>query len=83
MTVLQAPTRNCVVDTLGGACSAPDCPVFAAQVIVQVAVAVTGHVPVPPVRSGVDRTWYKYAHVPGAGSTFAVSTPGPGFTPGP
>ena len=57
MTVLQAPTLTCVVDTLGGAANVPDWPVLAAQVIVQFAVAVTGQVPDPPVRSGVDRTW--------------------------
>jgi hypothetical protein len=56
--VLHAPTRTCVVDTFGGAVNVPACPVFAAQVMVQFAVAVTGHVPDPPVRSGVDRTLY-------------------------
>jgi hypothetical protein len=65
--VLQAPTRTCVVDTLGGAANVPACPVFAAQVIIQFAVAVTGHVPEPPVRSGVDRTWNMYAQDPSAG----------------
>jgi hypothetical protein len=44
--------------------------------------AVTGQVPDPPVRSGVDRTLYKYAHIPAAGSA-VVSTVGPGFVPGP
>jgi hypothetical protein len=82
ITVLHAPTRTCVVDTFGGAINDPDSPVFAAQVIVQFAVAVTGQVPEPPVRSGVDRTWNMYAHVPAAGSA-VVSTEGPGFAPGP
>ena len=81
-TVLHAPTRTGTVDTDGGAGNVPASPVLAAQVIVQFAVAVTGHAPDPPVRSGVERSRYMYAQEPAAGSA-VVSTDGPGFTPSP
>lgn len=82
ITVLHAPTLTSLTDALGGASKAPDSPVFAAQVICQFAVAVTGHVPRPPVRSGVERTLNMYAHMPGAGS-LVISTSGPGSAPMP
>ena len=52
------------------------------QSISQFADAVTGQVPAPAVRSGVDRTWYMNAHAPGAGVS-VVFTSADGADPTP
>jgi hypothetical protein len=55
MTVRHSPIRAGAIE-LVVTLSVPDSPVFALQVICQVASAVTGQVPAPAVRSASERS---------------------------